>query len=95
MENPAVDAVPSEATSTAGAAATPEVDGSPADAGYVEDDDEEGMIVHAGFGAPQKPVAASAVGGPVFLGLDGEEATGEAEETDVVDVDTEAKPAQS
>jgi hypothetical protein len=38
-----------------------------------DEDDEDGMIVHAGFGAPQKPLATSAVGAPVFLGLDGEE----------------------
>lgn len=85
-----------EATSIAGAASADSAapvaaDGAAADAGYVDDDDdEEGMIIHAGFGAAQKPVAASAVGGPVFLGLEDEEEAGDAEEP----ADASAQPPQ-
>lgn len=84
------------ATTTAGAPAAPvSADGAAEGTAYVvddDDDDEEGMIVHAGFGAPQKPVATSAVGGPVFLGLDGEEDAADAEATEVASA---GKPAQS
>ena len=79
---------------SADAAAPLAVDGPSADAGYVDDeDDEEGMIIHAGLGAAQKPVAASAVGGPVFLGLEDEEEADDAEAP--VDATTQQQPAES
>ena len=51
------------------------------------------MIIHAGLGAAQKPVAASAVGGPVFLGLEDEEEADDAEAP--VDATTQQQPAES
>lgn len=89
-------AAPTAGTGTVAAAAPVVADGAATDAGYVDDDDEDdedGMIVHAGFGAPQKPVSTSAVGGPVFLGLDDEEEDGDAEGSD--DASAPSKPAQS
>lgn len=70
-----------------------------ADAGYVDpeddDDDEEGMIVHAGFGAPQKPLANSAVGGPVFLGLDGDSDGTKEDDEDEGEKEAPVAPAES